>query len=695
MKPGKEVLTNDGLVNLALGISGTTTIALSNADYTLTTDNQGEAMHMILVLTGTLTASLNVIVPAEGRVYVVDNRCSGAFTVTFKTATGGGIAAPQGERSFIFCDGADVFPVGTSGGGGGDGAPTDASYLVSVSHSLLTGERVVTDTATVTWDHSTAGQSKAQVPDGAVTYAKLQDVASSRLLGRYSAGSGMTQEVSLGEGLILDSSGVLAAPGTGSGAPGGASGQVQYNNAGGFGGSSGLTLSATQVTAIDLASPLPLTEGGTGAVNATTARANLGLVIGTNVQAADATLTALAGVSTGADTLPYFTGVDAALSTPLTAFARSLLDDADAATARTTLAIPAAPGAASETVAGITRYGTPAETTTGTLTTVATHPAGVKAALDARVPAGPPLSVARYDTAGVTLEGSGWVIDANQNLSNTTTTINSTVRLLMVGDSTSAGVLMTRHADTVASPTINLQKSRGSEATPTVVLVNDQSGNINMAAYGRNAGDTADTMLNLSVIRGIVQSVDAQNRLGGALLFFTSSGASAVATEKVRITQEGHLLITTGELQTAGARVNYSLAVYASGAAYALTATPALLDFGTTDPSLVLDKAGTYMLSGRVALRYNAATFAANRTVTLKIRRTNNTAADLANASITVQTEVVTTHTGHCATAVLPLIVYPTATTTDILQLFGSMDVVPSAGSLDAFEASLVATRLY
>lgn len=55
--------------------------------------------------------------------------------------------------------------------------------------------------------------------------------------------------------------------------------------------------------------------------------------------ALDPTLEAIGGLSESADTMPYFTGAGAAALTGLSAFARSLLDDADAATARATLGL--------------------------------------------------------------------------------------------------------------------------------------------------------------------------------------------------------------------------------------------------------------------------------------------------------------------------------------------------------------------
>ena len=70
-----------------------------------------------------------------------------------------------------------------------------------------------------------------------------------------------------------------------------------------------------------------------------TARTSLGLTIGTDVQAYDAGLASIAGLTTSADQAVYTTASDTYAVTSLTSFGRSLIDDADASAARTTLGL--------------------------------------------------------------------------------------------------------------------------------------------------------------------------------------------------------------------------------------------------------------------------------------------------------------------------------------------------------------------
>jgi hypothetical protein len=91
-------------------------------------------------------------------------------------------------------------------------------------------------------------------------------------------------------------------------------------------------------------------------------RSNLGVAIGTNVQAYDALLQAISALNTSADNFPYFTGLNTVSQTALTSFMRTLLDDTDAATARTTLGVASASDVSSH-AADATKHITTAQNT--------------------------------------------------------------------------------------------------------------------------------------------------------------------------------------------------------------------------------------------------------------------------------------------------------------------------------------------
>ena len=72
---------------------------------------EAEARYSQIECSGALTGSIDVIVPAEAKLYVIRNTTSGAYTLTVKVSGGTGVAVTQGSAFHLACDGTEVYRV--------------------------------------------------------------------------------------------------------------------------------------------------------------------------------------------------------------------------------------------------------------------------------------------------------------------------------------------------------------------------------------------------------------------------------------------------------------------------------------------------------------------------------------------------------------------------------------------------------
>lgn len=122
---------NNGITSLLeAAVAGTAAVTMTDADYTLTTANEAtdEARNAVIVLSGTLTASRNVICPTSSKIYIVRNATTGGFPIVFKTAAGTGITVANGTTRFLRCDDTNVV----------EAASMDAASLVGIT-ALVNG----------------------------------------------------------------------------------------------------------------------------------------------------------------------------------------------------------------------------------------------------------------------------------------------------------------------------------------------------------------------------------------------------------------------------------------------------------------------------------------------------------------------------------------------------------------------------
>ena len=159
-------ITNTNLNILQQAIAGYQTVALNaTTGATLVFSNGilSNGKNAVLDLTGTITSSVNVIVPDSGsgtapeKVYTVKNSTTGSFAVTFKTTSGTGATWAAGDKGvkLLYSDGTNVIDVNsqintinaltlpTSAGTSGDAIITNGSGILSFGAAgISTGKAI-------------------------------------------------------------------------------------------------------------------------------------------------------------------------------------------------------------------------------------------------------------------------------------------------------------------------------------------------------------------------------------------------------------------------------------------------------------------------------------------------------------------------------------------------------------------------
>lgn len=227
----------------------------------------------------------------------------------------------------------------------------------------------------------------------------------------------------------------------------------------------------------------------------------------------------------------------------------------------------------------------------------------------------------------------------------------------------------------VAVPTISSTHTLTNKTLTSPIISNATASTL--AAY-----DGSKVLGSTTTAGGVLTALgNTPNASGG----FAVAGGTLGNSKPVVTNSSGNLVTVTTPTFT----------TYAAGTAYQLTSSAAALDFGTTDPSITLTAAGTYRIEFIVNLRYNDATDTAQRTATVKLRRTNNTAADLTSGSLTLLTpETFTSYNATWGTFSW-VVEYTTSNSDDVISIFGSLDSAVDDGSIDATQAVIRATRIY
>ena len=324
--------TNTNLSIIDRLVNGVGAIALAGTTHTLTTSDGvlSDGQYSVLVFGGAPSGTNTVTIsPNDGQhVYIVWNVTSESVVLT--QGSGGNVTVASGDTKVVYADGT-----------GAGAAVIDITANFAMSSVKITGGSItgITDLAIVDGGTGASSASAARTNLGLAIGTDVQ---------AYDA------ELTAIAGLAVTDGNIIVGNGTTWVAESGATARtslglsigtnVQAYDAG-LQSISGLTTSADQMiytTALDTYATTGLTAAGRAILDdadASAQRTTLGLAIGTDVQAYDAGLQSISGLTTSADQMIYTTALDTYATTGLTAAGRALLDDADASAQRTTLGL--------------------------------------------------------------------------------------------------------------------------------------------------------------------------------------------------------------------------------------------------------------------------------------------------------------------------------------------------------------------
>jgi hypothetical protein len=186
------------------------------------------------------------------------------------------------------------------------------------------------------------------------------------------------------------------------------------------------------------------------------------------------------------------------------------------------------------------------------------------------------------DSAGITVQADaagGNAVRFNTNGSNERARIDSSGRLL-VGTSTStaygtatgiiqavgttnAHISLTRSTDDGGTPSFNFAKSRGTTASPTVVIAGDVLGDIKFAGYNGSNYDNVAARIKAEV-DGAVTGGGANDMPGRIVLSTTLDGASS-PTEALRITNDRVIAYNQPDVTSKSAAATLTVAELKTG----------------------------------------------------------------------------------------------------------------------------------